>query len=82
MKLAMIIGAGALAASLCAGIVVGEAIAAQPYMQSALTALVHARAELVAARADKGGHRIAAIRYVDSAIRETKAGMAYAHANY
>ena len=79
MKLSRTIAAAALAASMSGGILAGEAMAAQPYMHNALTALVHARANLVAARPDKGGHRVAAIRAVDAAIRQTKAGMAYAH---
>ncbi|HSC19175.1 MAG TPA: hypothetical protein VLC74_09690 [Rhizomicrobium sp.] len=79
MKVNLTIAAAALAASMGSGIFAGEAIAAQPYMHNALSALVRARANLVAARPDKGGHRVAAIRAVDAAIRQTKAGMAYAH---
>jgi hypothetical protein len=37
-----------------------------------------ARAELVRAEANKGGHRERAIAAVDQAIAETRAGMAYA----
>lgn len=79
MKTSMTIAAAALGAFMCSGTIVGSASAAQPYMQNALTALTRARANLVAARPDKGGHRIAAIRAVDAAIREVRAGMAYAH---
>ena len=52
--------------------------AAQPNMQEALGQLQAARASLVAAQANKGGHRERAIGFVDSAIAETKAGIAYA----
>jgi hypothetical protein len=71
------IAAASVVAALCAGLVIGESIAAQPHMQDALDHLMRARAELVAASADKGGHRLAAIRYVDGAVRETRAGMEY-----
>lgn len=54
------------------------ATAAQPNMQAALGSLQAARAELVRAEANKGGHRERAIGFVDSAIAETKAGIAYA----
>lgn len=63
--------------ALCAGLVIGESIAAQPHMQGALDHLVRARAELEVSSSDKGGHRVAAIRYVDAAIRETRAGIEY-----
>ena len=54
------------------------AMAAQPNMQEALGSLQAARASLVAAQANKGGHRERAIGFVDSAIAETRAGIAYA----
>jgi hypothetical protein len=53
-------------------------MAAQPHMQSALGSLQAARAELARAEANKGGHRERAIGFVDSAIAETKAGIAFA----
>ena len=53
-------------------------MAAQPNMQEALGQLQAARASLVRAEANKGGHRDRAIGFVDSAIAETKAGIAYA----
>ena len=53
-------------------------MAAQPHMQSALGSLQAARASLVAAQANKGGHRERAIGFVDSAIAETRAGINYA----
>jgi hypothetical protein len=67
---------GLVAGSIGTGIV---AIAAQPHMQNALNALYTARNELTAAGTNKQGHRMTAIKYVDDAISETKAGMAAAN---
>ena len=50
----------------------------QPNMQAALGSLQAAKAELIQARPNKGGHRERAINFVDAAISETRAGMAYA----
>jgi hypothetical protein len=44
-------------------------------MQSALASLKSARAELQVATANKGGHRVAAIRLVDEAITEVELGI-------
>jgi hypothetical protein len=44
-------------------------------MQAALGSLQAARAELVAARPNKGGHRDRAISLVDQAINQTELGM-------
>ncbi len=72
------------AAILLTGLTVGAiagacvAMAAQPNMQEALGQLQAARASLVRAEANKGGHRDRAIGFVDSAIAETRAGIAYA----
>ena len=69
---------------LIAGMVVGglavafSAEANQPNMQAALGSLQTARAELIKATPNKGGHRERAIGFVDSAIAETKAGIGYA----
>ena len=67
-------------ACLVAGAVAGATIAfaAQPHMANALGSLQAARAELVKAEANKGGHRERAIGLVDQAIAETRAGIAYA----
>jgi ribose/xylose/arabinose/galactoside ABC-type transport system permease subunit len=54
------------------------AMAAQPNMQAALGSMQAARAELVRATPNKGGHRDRALGFLDSAIGETKAGIAYA----
>jgi hypothetical protein len=53
-------------------------MAAQPNMQAALGSLQAARAELIKATPNKGGHRERAIQFVDSAIGETRAGISYA----
>jgi gas vesicle protein len=71
-------------AILVTGITIGAiagacvAMAAQPNMQEALGSLQAARTSLVAAQANKGGHRERAIGFVDSAIAETRAGINYA----
>lgn len=72
------IGAAALGAMLTTGFFIGEAFAYQGHMYAALDALRTARAELTAATPNKGGHRAAAIRYVNMAISETRAGIDYA----
>lgn len=47
----------------------------QPHMQAALEALQSAKHHLEQAKHDKGGHRVAAIKAIDSAITHVKAGM-------
>jgi hypothetical protein len=47
----------------------------QPHMQAALEALQSAKHHLEEAKHDKGGHRVAAIKAIDSAITHVKAGM-------
>ena len=64
--------------AIASGFFAGRASAAQPFMTSALEHLHAARADLGHAVADKGGHREAAIRLVDSAIAEVERGIAYA----
>ena len=46
----------------------GIALADQPYMRAARTDLQQARAQLQAALANKGGHRVKAIEHVNQAI--------------
>jgi hypothetical protein len=60
------------------GIGAGAALAAvnQPHMTNALAALQTAKAELQAARQDKGGHRAKALGDVNQAITEVQAGIA------
>jgi hypothetical protein len=50
----------------------------QPNMQAALGSLQAARAELIQATPNKGGHRERAINFVNAAISETEAGINYA----
>jgi hypothetical protein len=47
-------------------------------MQAALGSLQAAKAELIQARPNKGGHRERAINFVNAAISETEAGINYA----
>jgi hypothetical protein len=47
----------------------------QPHMQAALEALQQAKHHLEEAKSDKGGHRVAAIKAVDAAIKHVKEGM-------
>ena len=68
----------ALGATLALGAAIGQALAAQPHMDAALSALQTARSELNAAIADKGGHRVKALADIDDAIHEVKAGIEYA----
>ncbi len=49
----------------------------QPNMEAALVALQQARDSLQNATADKGGHRVRAIKTVNQAIAEVKAGIEY-----
>jgi Tfp pilus assembly protein PilO len=53
----------------------GYAIAAQPHMEAALSALETAKHELEDAIQDKAGHRIKAISLVNDAIAEVRAGI-------
>jgi hypothetical protein len=70
------IGVGGAAVALGASVLAATpAEAAQPLMASALHDLQAARDELDRALRDKGGHRVKAIRFVDDAIAEVRAGM-------
>lgn len=70
--------AGGFAVAMGSGFFAGQAFANQPNMEAALVSLRSSRADLVAATDNKGGHRLKAIGYVDLAIAEVKAGIAYA----
>jgi len=70
--------AGGFAVAMATGVFIGQALASQPHMQSALDALRTARSELVAATANKGDHRLKSLDYVDQAIAEVKSGIEYA----
>ena len=65
---------------LVVGAVAGATIAfaAQPNMVNALGSLQAARAELLKATPNKGGHREKALGLVDSAIEQVRAGISYA----
>ena len=72
-----------LAGLVLAGILVGagldrsaSAAYMQPNMHSALNSLNTANMYLQRATSDKAGHRLAAMRYVTSAIREVHLGIA------
>jgi hypothetical protein len=56
-------------------LLVENARAGQPHMASAIESLRTARHQLEMARPDKGGHRENAIRIIDNAFSEVKAGM-------
>jgi hypothetical protein len=55
-------------------------IKGQPHMKAALAALEAAQDELKKAKANKGGHRVAALKLVKEAIAEVKAGAEHAKA--
>ena len=76
-KLSAVAAVAALAGALTAYVPMREAGAEnQPRMRSALQSLQNARAHLNQATGDKGGHRVAALRLVDSAIDEVQKGIA------
>jgi hypothetical protein len=75
---ASLIKAMLLAGLVGGGYVIGFASAAQPHMINALNALQTARAELVMAAPNKGGHREIAIERIDQAINQVQLGMAAA----
>ena len=73
------LGVAALAATLTAGVFIGQALAAQPHMQAALDYLRSAKGELESAEHNKMGHRATALRLTNEAINETQLGMEEAH---
>lgn len=73
-----VIGAVALCLVGVSGFGAGMALAAQPHMQAALSALETAKVELEAAVPDKGGHRVKALADVNAAIGQVRAGIAFA----
>ncbi|MEI9991931.1 MAG: hypothetical protein WDM86_18070 [Rhizomicrobium sp.] len=73
------LGVAALAATLTAGVFIGQALAAQPHMHAALDDLRAAKGELEAAEHNKAGHRAEALRLTNEAIRETEEGIADAY---
>jgi hypothetical protein len=51
----------------------------QPHMKAALEHLRLAKAELEQAEADKGGHRVAALKATNDAIHHTEEGIKFAN---
>ena len=60
---------------------IGFAIGAQPLMDAAIGLLRNARAELVAATPNKGGHREKAMGLIDQAIEQVREGIAFGAGN-
>ncbi len=67
-----------LGAAIAGSVGVGYAIGAQPHMNETIALLQSARAELVKATPNKGGHRERALGLIDQAIGEVRAGAAFA----
>ncbi|HLX06959.1 MAG TPA: hypothetical protein VKY89_03755 [Thermoanaerobaculia bacterium] len=67
----------ALGVLLLVGFVAGRASADQPHMVAARDHLRLAKAELQAADADKGGHRVKALERVNEAIAEVDRGIEF-----
>jgi hypothetical protein len=69
--------AAAAVAVPAAGLLTQTAAAVEPNMQNALQALQSAHDWLQRAAPNKGGHRERALRAVEQAINEVRAGIAY-----
>jgi hypothetical protein len=67
-----------LGAAIASSLGIGYAIGAQPHMAETISLLQTARAELVKATPNKGGHRERALGLIDQAIGEVRAGMNFA----
>jgi hypothetical protein len=67
-----------LGAAIASSLGIGYALAAQPHMAETITLLQSARAELVKATPNKGGHRERGLALIDQAIGEVQAGMNFA----
>jgi hypothetical protein len=67
-----------LGSAIAASMGIGYAVGAQPHMAETIAMLQSARAELVAATPNKGGHRERALGLIDQAIGEVRAGIAFA----
>jgi hypothetical protein len=70
MKLSYIVASAVLAFA-------PAAFADQPNMEEALASLEAAKQSLQKATADKGGHRVKALKAVNEAIAEVKAGIEF-----
>lgn len=71
----------ALIAAAALGALATHAFADQPLMQSALGHLQAAERDLEAATADKGGHRVEALRLVRAAQAEVRQGIRHDRRN-
>lgn len=78
-KISTLAVTGALALVVGNGLVRDASADPQPRMVSALEHLKAARADLMAAKANKGGYRVKAIDLVNQAIEATKTGIAFAN---
>jgi hypothetical protein len=67
----------ALAATLVCGFAAGRLLGDQPHMHTALEHLRAAKQQLEVADADKGGHRVKALRLVEEAIGQVEHGIQY-----
>ena len=66
------------AAAFGAGLAFAPALRAdQPHLQAALDALETAERQLNEATADKGGHRVKALKHVHAAMAEVRKGLAF-----
>ncbi len=74
----IVAAAAALALVAAVGATVAEA-SNQPNMDAAIDFLTQARASLVKATANKGGHRAKAIALIDEAIKEVRQGIRFAN---
>ncbi len=64
-----------LGVAIASSVGIGYAIGAQPHMAETIAILQSARAELVKATPNKGGHRERALALIDQAVGEVQAGM-------
>ena len=67
-----------LAAVVISSMGIGYAIGAQPHMTATIDLLQQARGELTKALPNKGGHRERALGLIEQALREVRAGIAFA----
>jgi hypothetical protein len=76
-KLSRRVVAAFAGAVVVAAIALPAAAEPQPHMTAALAALRAAEGELARASHDKGGHRVAALAQVRSAIRQVELGIRF-----
>ena len=69
------VGLAAVAGVAAAATVAGEAEANQPHMEKALGYLQRAKDELHAAKDNKGGHKPKAMKHINEAIDQVRAGI-------